>query len=211
MAVITRGKRCGRSLATVCLVILSLSNPIYPQPVQKKWSRYLRPAERGHIYKNVLVLDDLGNQGFSVSLFWISDAAARAVVSSWVDHEKLPPEEAEKRYLSLRQPDRFLVAVSVDNPPELSARIRPEVFLLCGKKHDAIAGTFVSAPFRFPYLHRNGVYSSCYLVSFARERADGGSVIEDLSGDIRVRIEYPSGAKTVFVGLKGMVDKLDDL
>jgi hypothetical protein len=113
-----------RSIIAITLCALALPPVLAQERVQDReaaapsgtWSRYVPKKSRKDTFKETSKAAGFGAlmSGRITAAIWLTDKTARAIVSDAIDEERIDAAEAERRYQSLRVPDKYALLIYVD-------------------------------------------------------------------------------------------------
>jgi hypothetical protein len=167
------------------------------------WSRYIPSKQRKDVVKHSARAAGFGAMmsGRITAAIWLTDKTARAIVSDAIDEERIDASEAERRYQSLRVPDKYALLIYVDalkggglggytqtTAEELKGSIDDKrLFLQKEKDKKAFSrGELLPEPFTFTLNGRR--VDKAYIALFPKQTESGVALLGSL--DEKLELVY---------------------
>jgi hypothetical protein len=200
----------------LCFILFSLSAFTRAQ----QWGKYIPEKQRKDIIKKSFKGTGVGGifAGKAASVFWITDPMACAVVSNFIDRERLSSDEATTRYEALRANNIYTFLIDALQFRHLLSGVygrkgdipEAEMFLQRADNRKLFAkGELAQANIRLGIFNVND--ANLLIARFPKTARTGEPLILDV-GD-KIEIQFTLGGKKVILEykLKDLVSRLEDL
>ena len=194
-----------KKAALLLLLILLFSDAAPGQ----QWAKYIPKNKRKELVKEAIRGTGFGAllSGKGAIAIWVTESAARVLVSQAIDAERITPEEAEMLFATLRPKDAILFLIDVGYVSVGSRAGKydddllseNEIFLQRAEDSKQFSKGRVTDPID---LHLNGLFgmyklTSAHRVNFSKQMRDGANLIHSLNDKLEIQFVI-DGKKVVF-------------
>jgi hypothetical protein len=203
------------------LVILFFSSTAWGQ--ETSWSKYIPEKQRKTIINSCL--RNTGLKGVlydkSATAIWVTEQAARVLVSQAIDKERLTREQADALFAQFRPKDSFLILIIAESlseskyPEELPEPLsKNEIFLQRSEDIKQFSKGIVQnndINVQFRGLVRTPKHFLASRILFPRQTRDNANLISSVDDQIDLQFVLEKKKFTFAYKLKDVVKNLEDL
>jgi hypothetical protein len=206
---------------TLISVILFFASTASGQ--ETSWSKYIPEKQRKPIISECL--RNTGLKGVlydkSAAAIWVTEQAARVLVSQAIDRERLTREQADSLYAQFRPKDSFLILIVTESlsdskyPEELPEPLsKNEIFLQRSEDVKQFSKGIVQnndINIQFRGLVRTPKHFLAYRILFPGQTRDNANLIRSLDDRIDLQLVLEKKKYIFEYKLKDIVKNLEDL
>ena len=171
---------------------------------------FLASDQRATVYDRIRFTSAPGGQGVYADALWITPLGAKAFVSSSLDRDHTEPADAATKVETLTSTESYFAVVWILGQPVGTSGVRPKVRLSTNRDKRGVEGEIVAPPFEMAFIREKTATSPGYLVKFPRVNGSGTPLIQALTDEIHIVVEYPGLATHLRVKAARLSDSLSD-
>lgn len=211
-------------LLTLTIIVFATSLVSISAP-QNEWPKYVAPKQQKEILKKAARSTGVGGlliKSSIAGIYWVTESAARALVSQMIDKERLTNEESDARYAELRKDGVYTIAVyssslgfgGIGRPKTVNETVDPigknDFFLQRADDRKVFSKAAVEKE-SFDLVVNTPQTIVTYTARLSKQDRQGQPIVRSLDDKFEVQFSL-SGKKAILdYKIKDLVMRLEDL